>query len=463
MRADGAVRGREDGEQREAWASRREIVGWGMFDFANQSYTLLIITVFYSVLFTQVIVGDRGESYQLGNFLWSLSLSISYLAALVSTPLLGAIMDFAAAKKRFLFASYVGTVVTTSLLYVVEPSWIVLGMVLIIASAYAYSLGESFIASFLPDLGPPEAMGRISGFGWSLGYLGALVCAGLGLGLLGEVSHENFDRVRWVGPLAGGFFLAAAIPTFAWLRERGRPRPLPPGRSYAGVAAERLQVTLASLSSFRDLGTLLVSIFFFMSGLHIVVAYAFIYGAQVIGWDHATRNLMFIVVTIAAIAGAFGFGQIQDRIGAKRTYLITLGMWIAAIAGIYATPELAQALRRTLDVEVEATHVFLVVGSLAGLSLGSSQAAARALVGVLAPRHKAGEIFGFWALAVRLAAVVGLMGVGILQVLFGLANALLLCIALFAIALAIGSRVVVERGRHAAQLADEREARGEER
>lgn len=97
------------------YASRREIFGWAMFDFANQAYTLLIITVVFGELFTTVIVGDRNDGYRLANFLWSLALAISYLMVVVSAPLCGAIMDYRAEKKRFLFFSYLATVLTTAM------------------------------------------------------------------------------------------------------------------------------------------------------------------------------------------------------------------------------------------------------------------------------------------------------------------------------------------------------------
>lgn len=106
------------------------------------------------------------------------------------------------------------TVATTAMLYFVEPGYVVLGLLLIVLSNYAYSMGESFIAAFLPELGPPDALGKISGFGWALGYIGGLLAAGFTLIVLGEATADNFERIRWVGPFAAGFFLVAAIPTF---------------------------------------------------------------------------------------------------------------------------------------------------------------------------------------------------------------------------------------------------------
>jgi MFS transporter, UMF1 family len=434
-----------------ARASRREIFGWAMFDFANQAYTLLIITVVFGDLFTRVIVGDRGDGFRLANLLWSLTLTASYLLVVFTAPVLGAITDFSAARKRFLFLSYLATVLTTSALYFIEPGWILAAMLLVILSNYFYSVGESFIASFLPDLGPPEDLGKISGFGWALGYVGGLFAAGFALIFLGEVSHENFERIRWVGPFAGGFFLLCAIPTFLWLKERGISQCLPDGKSCLKLGAARLATTLRELRVFRDMAILLVAIFFSMAGISIIITFAFIYGAQVIGWDPHIRNAMFIVVQITAAAGAVIFGLIQDRLGAKVTFMMTLGLWVVAIIAIYATPQLAVTLGATLAIDVHPQQVFLVVGCLAGLSLGSSQSAGRALVGILAPRGKQAEFFGFWGLASKLAAVFGILGLGLLQAVLGLHNAILFCIFLFLAAMVAAALVDQQRGRRVAE------------
>ncbi|WP_273142447.1 MFS transporter [Halomonas sp.] len=431
-----------------ARASRREIFGWAMFDFANQAYTLLIITVVFGELFTTVIVGERGGDYRLANFLWSLALAISYLLVVVTGPLCGAVMDYRAEKKRFLFASYLATVAATAMLYFVAPGYVVLGLALIVVSNYAYSMGESFIASFLPDLGPPEDLGKISGFGWALGYVGGLFAAGFTLVALGEATAENFERIRWVGPFAAAFFLITAIPTFLWVKERGTPQPA--GKPYRDIARERVSTTLHEMQRFRDLATFLVSLLFSMAGVYIIIAFAFIYGAQVIGWDESTRNLMFIIVQITAAAGALGFGFIQDRIGTKLTYQFTLVLWVAAILAIWATPEVTALLNARFGLDWEAQHLFLFVGCLAGLSLGSSQSASRALVGVFSPTRKAAEFFGFWGLANKLAGVFGIIALGLLQAVVGLQASILLCAALFIVAILICLFVDQARGQRAA-------------
>ncbi len=161
-------------------APTREIFGWAMFDFANQAYTLLIITVIFGDLFTRVIVGDAPD-YRLGNLLWSIALAASYFLVMLASPVCGAIMDHRRWRLRFLWISCLATVISTALLWLVEPGWIVLAMVLIILSNMAYSIGESFIASFLPGLGPKSDLGWISGLGWSLGYVGGLVATAFAL------------------------------------------------------------------------------------------------------------------------------------------------------------------------------------------------------------------------------------------------------------------------------------------
>ena len=434
-------------------APKREILGWAMFDFANSSYTLLIITVVFGDLFTRVIVGDAPD-YRLGNLLWSLALAGSYLLVVICSPVAGAIMDYTARKKDFLLASYLLTVVTTAALYWVEPGLAWLGVVLLILSNFAFSIGESFIASFLPDLGPPEDLGKISGFGWALGYIGGMFAALFVLFVLGEVSAANFERIRWVGPWTAGFFLITALPTFLWLRERGRPRPMPVGKGYVRLGLGRVGQTLGHLRAHRDLAVLLVAVFFSTGGISIVITYAFIYGAQVIGWDESTRTLMFVLVQLTAAAGAFGFGYIQDRLGALRTYRLTLTLWILAILLIYLTPKLAEWARAWLGVEWQAQHIFLVVGCVAGMSLGACQSTTRALVGLFSPLSRSAEMFGFWGLSMKLAGVFGLLAIGLLQAWLGLRVALLFCALLFAVAWLIARAIDEARGRAIAAAHD---------
>lgn len=433
-------------------ASRKELLGWAMFDFANSSYTTVIITVVFCIIFPKLIVGD-GPEYRLGNLLWSASISASYLMVLLTAPLLGAIMDYTGSKKKFLFGSCLLTVLATAALYFVEPGGILLGMLLIILSNIGFSYSESFVSSFLPGLGPAEDMGKISGYAWGLGYFGgltstAIVIFGLGAGVY---TIENFPNLRLVGPVTGLFFLVAAIPTFLWVKERSIPRTLPPGESYFAVGLKRLKKTFRDVRDYKDLMVLLASFFFAYAGLSIVIAFAFIYGDQVVKWSGKTQILMFVITQFTAAAGAFLFGIIQDKWRAKRTFIMTLILWVAAVSLIYGVASVTAFVNNVLGASLKQEHVFLVIGSIAGLGLGSTQSACRAMVGLFSPDTKAGEFFGLWSLTSRLSAIMGLMGLGILQTLFGLQKAVLVCSAFFFIAVIIVLFVDEERGKTVAR------------
>jgi len=421
-----------------------------MFDFANQSYTLLIITVIFPVLFTTVIVGDAEQDYRMGNLLWSVALATSYFLVVLSGPVFGAIMDYSALKKRFLFYSYALTIIATTLLYFVEPGLVVLGVLLIIISNFAYAIGENFIAAFLPSLGPPKDLGKISGFGWSLGYIGGLFSAGFVILYLGEPTLENFDTIRWVGPYAALFFMLAAIPTFIWVKEPGARKELPEGETFVSIGFKRLGDTLRMVRKFKDLLVFLISVFFAMAGIYIVISFAFIYGDQVVRWDETVRVLMFVVVQITAAIGAFSFGFIQDKIGAKLTYNITLALWFLGVLGIWGVIDITDWLNATFSTDFEVQYVFLYIGVIAGLSLGSSQSASRALVGIFTPEEKSAEFFGFWGLSNKIAGVFGIIGIGLLQAEFGLHQSVLFCAFLFLLAIIICLFVNEKRGEKAA-------------
>ena len=434
-------------------ASRKELFGWAMFDFANSSYTTVIITVVFCIIFPRLIVGD-GPEFRLGNLLWSASISISYLIVLLTAPLLGAIMDYTGSKKKFLLGSCWLCALATASLYFVGPGDILIGMLLIIVSNIGFSYSEAFISSFLPGLGPSRDLGKISGYAWGLGYFGglastAIVIFGLGAGVY---TLENFSNLRLVGPATGLFFLIAAIPTFLWVREQTSPRALPGGETYLKIGLKRLKRTLRDIRDYKDLIVLLSSFFFAYAGLSIVISFAFIYGDQVIRWSGKTQILMFVITQFTAAGGALLFGILQDTWGAKRTFILTLIIWVAAVSLIYGVAPVTAWVSSLLGTPLREEHIFLIIGSIAGLGLGSTQSACRAMVGLFSPDTKAGEFFGLWSLTSRLSAIAGLMGLGLLQTLFGLHQAILVCSAFFLIAVVIVLFVDEERGKKTARF-----------
>ncbi|KUG23204.1 permease of the major facilitator superfamily [hydrocarbon metagenome] len=432
-------------------ASRRELFGWAMFDFANSSYTTVIITVVFCIIFPRIIVGD-GPEYRLGNFLWSTALSISYLVVLLTAPLFGAIMDYTGSKKKFLFGSYILTVIATAALYFVRPGDILLGIMLIVLSNVGFSLSEAFVSSFLPDLGPPEDLGKISGYAWGLGYFGGLLStAAVIFGLNASVyTMDNFPNLRLVGPLTGLFFLIAAIPTFLWVKERTVPSSLPKNENYFTIGWKRLKKTFADIRDYRDLMILLAAFFFAYCGLSIVISFAFIYGDQVVRWSGTTQILMFVITQFTAAGGAFLFGIMQDKWKAKKTLMLTLVIWLVTVSLIYGVTEVTAFINSLVGASFKEEHIFLVIGSIAGLGLGSTQSACRAMVGLFSPDTKSGEFFGLWAFTGRFSSIFGLMSLGLLQIIFGLQEAILVCSVFFLISVVIIFFVNEERGKIAA-------------
>ena len=157
--------------------SLREVWAWSMYDFANSGYTTVVMTAVFSAYFVAGVAGNAHWA----TFAWTAALSVSYAAIVLSGPLVGAWADAHAAKKRLLLATTVGCVAFTALLSLSVPGTVALALVLIVLSNYFYGLGENLIAAFLPELADSRAMGRVSGWGWSFGYLGGLFSLGMSL------------------------------------------------------------------------------------------------------------------------------------------------------------------------------------------------------------------------------------------------------------------------------------------
>ncbi|HNU83701.1 MAG TPA: MFS transporter, partial [Thermoanaerobaculia bacterium] len=202
---------------------RREIVGWALFDFANSSYTTVIVSVAFSVYFTKLVAAGPGADR-----LWGLGITASNLIVVLLSPVLGAAADETGRKKLFLFATYALCVAGTAGLWFVLPGAIALGLLFFVVSNVAFSLGENLVGAFLPEISTPANVGRISGFGWGLGYLGGLASLLAVRPLLrAGFTVENLAGLRLVWPVTAGFFLIAALPTFLVRRKRAPRRSHP--------------------------------------------------------------------------------------------------------------------------------------------------------------------------------------------------------------------------------------------
>jgi UMF1 family MFS transporter len=263
---------------------------------------------------------------------------------------------------------------------------------------------------------------------------------------LGEITVENFQALRMVGPYTAAFFLIAGIPTFLFLKEYGAAVAKPPGKSYVRIGFETVARTLRDISKFKDMQIYLISLFFSMAALGVVISFAFIYGAQEIHIENQHRQAMFILIQISAAAGAVAFGFLQDRMGAKKTFNITLVIWIVCLMAIHQVVNITSFVNSVLSIGISVQWMFVLITSLAGMGLGSTQSSSRAIVGMFAPESKSGEFFGLWGLSGKLAAALGIFSVSLLQTMFSLRNSFLAIAVFFIISLAINFFVDEQRG-----------------
>ncbi|MGQ9617085.1 MAG: MFS transporter [Spirochaetota bacterium] len=415
-------------------ADRREIFGFMMFDFANSSYTTIIITAVFNAYFVRVVVNQANR----GELLWAITLSISYFIVMIFGPVLGAIADYSSTKKSFLLVSYLLCVVFTALLFFIKPGYIVPAMIFVIISNIGYSASENFVSSFLPDIADEENIGRISGYAWSFGYVGGLIALAICLIII-LFYHTEGDvniPVRLTNLVTAFFFGAAAIPTFLWVRERRRDSIPSRTGSYFSIAFQRLTHTFQNIRAFKELVKLLLSMFFFYSGIAVVISFAAIYAQKELGFTPGMSVLLIIVVNITAALGAFLFGFLNDLIGLKRCILITLLIWIGTVTAAYFIRE---------------AKAFWVIANIAGIAMGSSQSSARAMVGIFSPKSKSAEFFGFWGFSGKLSAIMGILSFGIMSYIFSSNRfAILSTIFYFLIGIIIMLFVREKGGREAA-------------
>lgn len=413
---------------------KREVFGWAMYDFANSGYTTVVLTAVFAAYFVGAVAGGADWA----TFAWTATLSASHLIVMLSMPAMGAWADRHAAKKRLLLLTTVGCVALTAALALVQPGAVVLAVLLVIGSNVCFAWGESLIAAFLPEIARPHAMGRVSGWGWSLGYVGGMLTLGLCLGYVLWAQAQGQKAAQFVPVtmiITAAMFGLAALFTLGLLRERAEPQ----GHRAAGWRASmrQLRQTFGQARHYRDFMWLLACTAAYQGGVAVAITLAAIYAEQVIGFVQQETMALIFVLNIAAMVGAFAFGYGQDRLGHKRALAITLLGWIATciIAGLSTTK-----------------GMFWWAAAIAGLCMGSSQSAGRAMAGMLAPPAQLAEFFGLWTFSTRVASIVGPLTYGLITWMTG-GNQRLAIVStalLFVIGLVLLLPVNMARGRQAA-------------
>ncbi|MEI7993335.1 MAG: MFS transporter [Methylococcaceae bacterium] len=422
-------------------AGKKELLSWALYDFANSGYTTVVQTTIFSAYFVGVVAGmAQGVTPGLSTLLWSLSIGIANFIVMISGPLIGAIADHRACKKPFLLISSVGCIISTALLALVGPGDIWLGMVLVTLSAIMFASGENLIAAFLPELVPEKNMGRMSGYGWSLGYFGGLLTLAICLAYITWAKQQGMTETHFVPVtllITAGIFALTAAPTFLWLRERAIPAVWDKSQSSLQVSYARLVHTFKEAARFRDLLWFLITLGVYQSGVSTVVVLAAIYAQEVIGFDTQSLIVLIMVVNVTAAVGAFICGHLQDRMGSVPTLAITLLIWIVAVIVALFASDRAD---------------MWIAGNIIGLAMGASQAVGRALVSKFSPTERAGEFLGLWGLVNRLSAIVGPLSYGLINY-WSHGNhriSLLSTLSFFIVGLILLSKVNESRGKAAA-------------
>ena len=405
-----------------------------MYDFANSSYATVVTTAIFNAYFVAVVAGNAPWA----TFAWTTALAVSYALIMVTAPVIGAYADVHAAKKRLLLLTTAGCVVFTAGLALVGQGELALGVALVILSNYFFGSGENLIAAFLPEIAHGEAMGRVSGWGWSLGYCGGLVALGACLIYVTHAQARGATAAEFVPVtmlITAALFAIASLPTFLFLKERAQP--VAGAHDVVRSAFARVADTLGHARRHVDLWRFLVCVVFYQAGIMTVVALAAVYSQEVMGFTTRDTLILILVVNITAAAGAFAFGHVQDRIGHVRTLVITLVGWLIAVV---------------LAWTVTTVGMFWVLANLVGVCLGSSQSAGRALVGYLSPPARTAEFFGLWGLAVKLSAILGPMTYGLVTWMTHGNHRLAMLVTgvFFVIGLGILAGLDVARGRRAA-------------
>ncbi len=386
---------------------KREIFGWAMYDFANSSYTTVVITYIYSAFFVSHIVPAESG---LRDTYWALAITISTVLSVLLAPFLGAMADLSGTKKRFLIVLTTISVVFTASLFFVAPGQVWLGIAFLIFSNTAWMLSENFIASFLPEISTPKNVGAISGIGWGIGYIGGLLSLLLMIGLITADADDNpvlfVQQNQLAMVVVAVFYLLAALPTFIFLKERTTPAP---GfgqtrlKDIAKTSVKRASDMVALAKRFPVLFRFFIPFTVYSAGIAVIVKFFGIYASQELQITGGFLVLVGAVLQISAMIGAIVFGFIQDKKGANFTLNASLLMWLLGLLSIYFLDSIAEA------AGLESRQAFIVISFIAGSALGATQSASRAVVGLITSQQDAALSYGLWGVFGKLAIVLGMV------------------------------------------------------
>ncbi len=392
-----------------------------MYDFANTSYSVIVITVVYAIYFKEYIVSDftvslGGWARNPGDFLWGLGGSVSMAIVALSSPVMGAIADYSNRKKYFLFVYTIVCILATASLYFLKPGMILQGLLLFIIGNLGFEGALVFYNGFLPQISRPENIGKISGYGFAVGYVGSLISLLIALPYASEAFALNdLSLVRPTFVWAALFFLTFSIPFFTLVKEK-IVYETDTKKNYIKAGYQRTVQTLKRVRDFPEITKFLLAYFIYIDGVNTVIYFSGIFASTTLGFTVREVIQFFAIVQSSAISGSYVFGYLTDKFGPKKTIIITLCLWIIVTMGAFVAYDVV---------------TFYIVGLIAGIAMGSSQSASRALMGRLIPTGMEAEFYGFYALMGKFSSILGPLLFGAVSTITGNQRYAILSLLLF--------------------------------
>lgn len=373
---------------------KRAVAAWCLYDWANSAFPAVITTFVFATYFTQAVAPDPVS----GTAMWGHATAIAGLCIAVLAPLVGSIADQGGRQKPFLAVFSGIAIAACASLWFVEPnaSAIPLALTAFAIATIAFELAIVFYNALLPKVAPAPMIGRVSGWGWGLGYIGGIVC--LAVLLVGFVQNQTpwfglardaAEHVRVVGPFTALWWAFFAVPIFLFVRESGTGIA---ARDAVARGLADLKATIAFLKTRKDIAWFLLANMIYTDGLTTLFAFGAIYAAGTFGMELAEVIVFGIALNLSAGLGAFAFAWLDDRIGSKRTIAI----------GLVCLTAIGLAL-----LLIESKTWFWILGVMIGPFFGPVQAASRSLAARLAPEEHRAQVFGLFALSGRITAFLG--------------------------------------------------------
>ena len=386
----------------ESPASRTAVWSWCFYDWANSAFTTLVVTFIYSAYFTATFADDPGR----GTALWSRAIMVSAIAIAVLAPVAGALADRGDRRKYLMLCSLVCVVATAALTFVTPgmPNSVLMALGIFVVANVAFELGLVFYNAFLPSLAPIDRIGRLSGYGWGLGYAGGLMALVAALVVFVPetprfgISTEDGFNLRATNLLVAGWFLLFSVPAFLFLKDDWVPGGVSIRRAFSDLA-----VTARHLRRYRQVLLFLLARLFYNDGLVTIFAFGGIYAVGTFGFSFTELVTFGIVINLGAGLGALAFGFLDDLIGGR----VTIAFSIVALA--LATVVAALAPNQTW---------FWVAAVLAGVFAGPNQSASRSLMARFVPPKHESEFFGFFAFSGKVTSFLGPALLGVLSDLY---------------------------------------------